>query len=96
MKLGVWGAGKVTPCASLAEALAEVSRTIAEDLAKHYEQLQEYFEGRDYSVRTVSLFGRGCGVLLQRVTRTEGSWIEQHCFLFDTDHSIHRYTSYDR
>lgn len=97
LRLGLYGAGKVTSCDSRAEAIAEVSRTIAEGLAKHHELLQEYFEGRDYSVHTVSLFGRGCGVLLQRVT-TEGSsgWSEQSCFLFDTDHSIHRYTSYER
>ncbi|WBB62337.1 hypothetical protein O7599_07345 [Streptomyces sp. WMMC500] len=95
LKIGVYGAAEPTPHDSRDEAVAEVSRMIAEDLAAHHETLKTHLNGREYSVHTLSLYGEGCGVLLQQVT-TEGDWLRQFCFLIDTDHSIHPYRSYDR
>jgi hypothetical protein len=86
---------KLAPCDSRQEAVAAISRMIADYLAKHHEKIEKYLDGRDSSVFTVALFGDGCGVLLQQVT-TVGNWLQQDCFLIDTEHTVHHYTYWER
>ncbi|MGI5214408.1 hypothetical protein [Plantactinospora sp. CA-290183] len=95
LRLGVYGAEIIHSGGSRAAAVEAVSTAIADDLAEHHEELQEYFGGRDYRSCAVALFGAGSGILFQQVT-TDGDWLRQYCFLIDTGHAVHRYASYDR
>lgn len=95
LRLGVWGPQALVPCGSREEAVTAVSHMIAEDLQGCYAAARRYSSGRDHRRYTVSLFGNGCGVMLQQVT-TEGDWLRQYCFPFDTDHAVHLYMNYDR
>ncbi|RCV55894.1 hypothetical protein [Marinitenerispora sediminis] len=90
-RAGVYRAQSPTRCGSWEEAVAEVSRSIARDVARRHAIVLEY--GVQANVPTVSLFGDGNGILYQRIG-ADGRWLEQTCFLISRRYSVQCYLPY--
>ncbi|WP_049565644.1 hypothetical protein [Streptomyces sp. SBT349] len=92
-RLRVRRGGSPVPRDSREEALTTVSGMIAAELGRHHASVEEFMDGREWVVYSVSLFGEGHGVLLSR-TSSDGEWLAQYCFLIEFDHSVHPYIAW--